>query len=332
MTREAMAKVKDAEDPSELARLELRRAMEKDRRAAAEGQRDIAEKRAAAAELIVHEANNARLKELLKAARDQATANDIESARQRFAEARDDWQAAQETRDRLQKDDRRMAAAGTAEDGGWTPEFVGPEDARAHLASGRQVAIRLAGIVALVAAGAAVYFWNVASPETDAGVPPTASNAAPAQLPDNRAPAEAAASGTPSAPSSPALPVAPASPVAPVEPAVLTTGSFPAPPAGAVPVPSTDAPPSEKTAEVAPSSSIPVPDQAAPDPVATKAEAAASAIPAPPPLAEAREARTPIGPVQVPGRNPFRPDTATPPVPLTPRGGPIRLLRPDLVE
>ena len=308
MTREAMAKVKDAEDPSELARLELRRAMEKDRRAAAEGQRDIAEKRAAAAELIVHEANNARLKELLKAARDQATANDIESARQRFAEARDDWQAAQETRDRLHKDDRRMAAAGTAEDGGWTPEFVGPEDARAHLASGRQVAIRLAGIA------------------------PTASNAAPAQLPDNRAPAEAAASGTPSAPSSPALPVAPASPVAPVEPAVLTTGSFPAPPAGAVPVPSTDAPPSEKTAEVAPSSSIPVPDQAAPDPVATKAEAAASAIPAPPPLAEAREARTPIGPVQVPGRNPFRPDTATPPVPLTPRGGPIRLLRPDLVE
>ncbi|MEM9681944.1 MAG: hypothetical protein AAF942_01650, partial [Pseudomonadota bacterium] len=90
MTREAMAKVTGSDDPAEAARLELQRAMEKDRQAAVEGQREIAEKRAAAAELIVHEANNARLKALLDAARDQETTKDIQSAKQRFAEAKDD--------------------------------------------------------------------------------------------------------------------------------------------------------------------------------------------------------------------------------------------------
>ena len=53
----------------------------------------MAEKRAAAAEIIAKEANAIRLKALLDAAREEFTARTIRSAEDRFAAARSDWEA-----------------------------------------------------------------------------------------------------------------------------------------------------------------------------------------------------------------------------------------------
>jgi hypothetical protein len=55
--------------------------------------RMMAEKRAAAAEIIAREANALRLKALLDAARDQDTVRTIQSAEARFAAARSEWES-----------------------------------------------------------------------------------------------------------------------------------------------------------------------------------------------------------------------------------------------
>lgn len=55
-----------------------------------------AQQRAAAATMIAEEANAARLKALLDAAREQADQNTILSAEKRFNEARDDWETARD--------------------------------------------------------------------------------------------------------------------------------------------------------------------------------------------------------------------------------------------
>lgn len=61
--------------------------------AGADDRRVLAARRAMAAEIIAQEANAIRLKALLDAARDQAANRDIRSAEQRFAAARDEWEA-----------------------------------------------------------------------------------------------------------------------------------------------------------------------------------------------------------------------------------------------
>lgn len=77
------------------ARLSLQRAMLREQLSDLRGRRETAEKRAAAAERIAWEANAARLKVLLDAAREQAALRPIESAEKRFAVAKDDWKTAQ---------------------------------------------------------------------------------------------------------------------------------------------------------------------------------------------------------------------------------------------
>jgi len=76
------------------ARLTLQRAILQERFSDLQGKRDRVQKRAVAAEIIAHEANAARLRALLDAAREQATVKTIESAEQRIAAARGDWEAA----------------------------------------------------------------------------------------------------------------------------------------------------------------------------------------------------------------------------------------------
>lgn len=76
------------------ARLTLQRTLLQEQYADMQGKRVHAEKRAKAAEVIAHEANAARLQALLEAAREQATVRNIETAEQRFADARGDWEAA----------------------------------------------------------------------------------------------------------------------------------------------------------------------------------------------------------------------------------------------
>lgn len=58
-----------------------------------EGLRVLAEKRAAAAEIIAQEANAVRLRALLEAARGQTANRNIRSAEERFAAAKDEWEA-----------------------------------------------------------------------------------------------------------------------------------------------------------------------------------------------------------------------------------------------
>jgi hypothetical protein len=58
-----------------------------------DGSRMLAEKRAAAAEIIASEANALRLKALLDAAREQDTARTIQSAEARFAAAKSEWES-----------------------------------------------------------------------------------------------------------------------------------------------------------------------------------------------------------------------------------------------
>jgi hypothetical protein len=73
----------------------FQRALFKEQAADFGGRRARAEKRAAAAEIIAQEANTARLKALLDAAREQAEVETIRSAEQRFADAKFDWESAQ---------------------------------------------------------------------------------------------------------------------------------------------------------------------------------------------------------------------------------------------
>jgi hypothetical protein len=58
-----------------------------------DGSRMMAEKRAAAAEIIASEANALRLKALLDAAREQDTVRTIQSAEARFAAAKSEWES-----------------------------------------------------------------------------------------------------------------------------------------------------------------------------------------------------------------------------------------------
>ncbi|MPY76687.1 MAG: hypothetical protein GEU87_20825 [Alphaproteobacteria bacterium] len=58
-----------------------------------ESLRVLAEKRAAAAEIIAQEANAVRLRALLEAARGQTANRNIRSAEERFAAAKDEWEA-----------------------------------------------------------------------------------------------------------------------------------------------------------------------------------------------------------------------------------------------
>jgi len=119
------------------AALVLRRALFREQIAYMNGNRARAVRRAAAAEIIAQEANAARLKVLLEAAREQATAQTIESAERRFAEAKDEWEAAQRP---LLQEDNDLAS-----------------DMAADGVSTRQVALRSATVAGLILAGVFIY-------------------------------------------------------------------------------------------------------------------------------------------------------------------------------
>lgn len=76
------------------AKFAWRRAMFREQLTDLGGKRARAEKRAIAAEVIAQEANAARFKALLDAAREQEAVQTIESAERRFEEAKGAWQAA----------------------------------------------------------------------------------------------------------------------------------------------------------------------------------------------------------------------------------------------
>jgi hypothetical protein len=117
-----------------------------------------AQQRAAAAAMIAEEANAARLKALLDAAREQADQNTILSAEKRFNEARDDWETA---RDALSAQGKSQDSAhGSSE----TPFAVDIADAVNRVlkrVSPQQKAISLGVVVALllgVGVGTGGYF------------------------------------------------------------------------------------------------------------------------------------------------------------------------------
>lgn len=146
------------------AKFVLRRALFREQIADMSGKRARAVKRAAAAEIIAQEANAARLKVLLEAAREQATAQTIESAERRFAEAKGEWEAAQKPL--LQ------------EEHGLVPDPAGDG------ASARQVALRSAAIVGLILAGIFIYLDPDTWGESVLGIGPDA-KAVPASVPAN---------------------------------------------------------------------------------------------------------------------------------------------------
>lgn len=117
-----------------------------------------AQQRAAAAAMIAEEANAARLKALLDAAREQADQNTILSAEKRFNEARDDWETA---RDALSAQGKPQNSEHTSPE---TPFAVDIADAVNRVlkrVSPQQKAISLGVVVALllgVGVGTSGYF------------------------------------------------------------------------------------------------------------------------------------------------------------------------------
>ena len=95
-------------------------------------QRAVAQRRAAAAEHVAKEANAARLKALLDAARDEADRKTIEIAEQRFDEAKGEWEAVRdaflEEQDRQVREQHETTAAAAAEQsaavGGWVTQIT----------------------------------------------------------------------------------------------------------------------------------------------------------------------------------------------------------------
>jgi len=156
MTQDAAAGVVLPIWKSWAAKFMFQRALFKEQVADFGGKRVRAEKRAAAAELIAQEANAARLKALLDAAREQAAVETIRSAEQRFADAKVDWETAQEAFHEPANDllgegvDEPLPAAG---DGravwrwGWANGAV-PR---------RRAILSFAGIAAIIAAGVFLY-------------------------------------------------------------------------------------------------------------------------------------------------------------------------------
>jgi len=110
------------------ARLTLQRAILQERYSGLQGRRDRVEKRAVAAEIIAQEANAARLRALLDAAREQATVKTIESAEQRIADARGDWEAAHQAFSPPEEPDTDVAEVERTpveSSGDWPAEIAG---------------------------------------------------------------------------------------------------------------------------------------------------------------------------------------------------------------
>jgi len=274
--------------------LTLQRAILQEQFLDLQGKRERAQKRAKAAEIIAQEANTARLKTLLDAAREQATVRTIESAEQRFANARGDFETAHQAfapAGDVERRPERLVGGPTdaAPSGTWSTEV-----ALAIRPTGRRrvsAGVVVAGVAALSALALATYYLLG---DTDSGGRATveARETAPqrdmaaiaprAPAPQPQAPVETQmppVSTVPAAITAPdpvqtrsAEPVATVSPVQPAEPAAL-------PPTG--------------TAEAA-GSALP----AEPAPIRTAAEV--------PPVPLVKPARTMPSAPPAPGPNPFR--------------------------
>lgn len=123
-----------------------------------------AQQRAAAAAMIAEEANAARLKALLDAAREQADQNSIRSAEKRFNEARDDWETAREA---ISTQGKPSASEGTAPDTPFVVEIADAVNRVLKRISPEQKAISLGVVIALmlgVGVGTGGYFMLNGSP------------------------------------------------------------------------------------------------------------------------------------------------------------------------
>jgi hypothetical protein len=262
------------------ARENLQRAIERERYADSGDRGETAQKRAAAAEMIVQEANAARLQALLDAAREQATDKTIETAERRFAAARGDWEAAQ--RPLRASNDAVSSDADADEDAApdaWSLRRAAALDLRRIGLSGRHT---MAGIaVALTAMAAGLFFYAVSGNATKDAVT-VARNA----------------------------PTAPIAPTAPVVPVVTVAPAMEAPETSPV-AESADPVPAETASSEKP---VPAAAPAKPLPVET-VETARAEIEAPPvPEPAVRRALPPRAPTlaPTPGRNPFRAEPAAP--------------------
>lgn len=131
-----------------------------------------AQQRAAAAAMIAEEANAARMKALLDAAREQADHNTILSAEKRYNEARDDYESA---RDAMSAQEKQQDTGGDTRE---TPLAVDIADAVNRVlkrVSPQQKAISLGVVVALllgVGVGTGGYFmWNAPQEGLSAAAP-----------------------------------------------------------------------------------------------------------------------------------------------------------------
>lgn len=136
-----------------------------------------AQQRAAAAAMIAEEANAARLKALLDAAREQADQNTILSAEKRYNEARDDYESA---RDALSAQEKQQDTHLTEAETPFAVEIADAVNRVLKRISPQQKAISLGVVVALllgVGVGTGGYFvWN--APSDGASTPDRIADAA----------------------------------------------------------------------------------------------------------------------------------------------------------
>ncbi len=177
-----------------------------------------AQQRAAAAAMIAEEANAARMKALLDAAREQADQNAILSAEKRFNEARDDYESA---RDAMSVQGKQQDTGSAAPETPFAVDIADAVNRVLNRISPQQKAISLGVVVALllgVGVGTGGYFvWNAPLEGSAAPDRITAKTETPQQpakpvrqesvLADRIAPSGSLASG--SRPTTKALPTEP---------------------------------------------------------------------------------------------------------------------------
>ncbi len=183
-----------------------------------------AQQRAAAAAMIAEEANAARLKALLDAAREQADRNTILSAEARFNQARDDWETARDAMlAREEPKEPPAPAAGPASETPFAVEIAAAVNRVFNRLSSQQKAISLGVVAALllgIGVGTGGYFMLNGGSDPSATSSQTATAAQPRiqteRTPFDRAPAAAAiepsgVASTPPSPETSAAAVVPAS-------------------------------------------------------------------------------------------------------------------------
>jgi len=135
-----------------------------------EGRRMMAEKRAAAAEIIAKEANAIRLKALLDSAREEAAARNIRTAEERFAAARGEWESVRQGLRRepdpyAELDEVAPAMPPSAAIAAWRPALAEIARRKALWLGGLPTLLLVGGI------GVAVYLHAPAGPGAAEGTP-----------------------------------------------------------------------------------------------------------------------------------------------------------------